>query len=35
MTIETPRGETVDPHGLTVDATRKIGRAQLTLLRLS
>jgi 16S rRNA (guanine966-N2)-methyltransferase len=35
MSVETARGETVDPHGLIVEATRKIGRAQLTLLRLS
>ena len=33
MSVETARSDTVDPLGLEVDATRKIGRARLTLLR--
>ncbi|HKX91416.1 MAG TPA: 16S rRNA (guanine(966)-N(2))-methyltransferase RsmD [Sphingomicrobium sp.] len=33
MAVETSRGEAVDPHGLMIDATRVVGRAQLTILR--
>jgi 16S rRNA (guanine966-N2)-methyltransferase len=33
MAVETARGETVDPAGWTIDATRDVGRAKLTLLR--
>ena len=33
LSVETSRGETVDPLELDVDATREIGRARLTLLR--
>jgi 16S rRNA (guanine966-N2)-methyltransferase len=33
MSVETSRQDSVDARGLTVDATREIGRARLTLLR--
>jgi 16S rRNA (guanine966-N2)-methyltransferase len=33
MSVETSRRETVDPAGFTVEATREVGRARLTLLR--
>jgi 16S rRNA (guanine966-N2)-methyltransferase len=33
MAVETARGDAVDPGGWTLDATRDVGRAQLTLLR--
>ena len=33
MSVETSRGDDVDPHGLEIDAVREIGRARLTLLR--
>ena len=33
ISVETARGETLDPGDLLVDATRAVGRAQLTLLR--
>ena len=33
MAVETARDETVDPGPFTLDATRAVGRAQLTLLR--
>jgi 16S rRNA (guanine966-N2)-methyltransferase len=33
MSIETSRDDTVDPRDLTVEATRSVGRARLTLLR--
>jgi len=33
MSIETARGDTVEPGQLLVEATRNVGRAQLTLLR--
>lgn len=35
MSIETCRGDTIDPAALSVEATRDVGRARLTLLRLS
>lgn len=35
MTSETQRNDDVDPQGLTIDATRNVGRARLTLLRRS
>ena len=35
MSIETDRGETVDPLGFTLETTRDIGRARLTPLRRS
>ena len=35
MAVETARGDSVDPGDLTIDATRDVGRAQLTLLRLA
>jgi 16S rRNA (guanine966-N2)-methyltransferase len=35
MSIETGRGETVDPGTLAVETTRDVGRARLTLLKLS
>jgi 16S rRNA (guanine966-N2)-methyltransferase len=35
MSVETARGEAIDPNGLVVEATRDVGRAALTLLRLS
>ena len=33
ISVETARGEALDPGDLLVDATRAVGRAQLTLLR--
>jgi 16S rRNA (guanine966-N2)-methyltransferase len=33
MTVETIRGDSVDPLGLVIEATRDVGRAKLTLLR--
>ena len=33
MAVETARGDTVDPGGWTLDTTRNVGRAKLTLLR--
>ena len=33
MAVETARGDTVDPGSWTIDATRDVGRAKLTLLR--
>jgi 16S rRNA (guanine966-N2)-methyltransferase len=33
LSVETSRDNTVDPCGLTVEATRDVGRAKLTLLR--
>jgi 16S rRNA (guanine966-N2)-methyltransferase len=33
ISIETERGDRVDPHGCTIDAERDVGRARLTLLR--
>lgn len=33
MSVETARGDSVDPLGLVIEATRDIGRARLTLLR--
>jgi 16S rRNA (guanine966-N2)-methyltransferase len=35
LSVETSRDDTVDPLGLTFDATRDVGRATLTLLRRS
>jgi len=35
MSVETSRNDTVDPAELTIEATRDVGRARLTLLRLS
>jgi 16S rRNA (guanine966-N2)-methyltransferase len=35
MSVETSRGETVDPAGLEMNVEREIGRARLTLLRRS
>jgi 16S rRNA (guanine966-N2)-methyltransferase len=35
MSVETSRGERVEPCGLTLEATRDVGRAHLTLLRRS
>jgi 16S rRNA (guanine966-N2)-methyltransferase len=35
MSVETGRGDTLDPAALSVEATRDVGRARLTLLRLS
>jgi len=35
MSVETSRDEEVDPAGFTVEATRDVGRARLTLLRFS
>lgn len=34
LSVETVRGDAVDPASLETDATRDIGRARLTLLRL-
>jgi 16S rRNA (guanine966-N2)-methyltransferase len=34
MSVETSRSDAVDPGGLLVEATRDVGRARLTLLRL-
>ena len=33
MALETARDDAVDPGGWTIDATRDVGRAKLTLLR--
>ena len=33
LSVETERGEAVDPQGLLVDVTREVGKARLTLLR--
>lgn len=33
LSVETSRGEAVDPAGLALDATRDVGPARLTLLR--
>ena len=33
MSVETGRGDAVDPAGFTIDVVREIGRARLTLLR--
>jgi 16S rRNA (guanine966-N2)-methyltransferase len=33
MSIETSRGDQVDPHGLLVDTAKDVGRERLTLLR--
>lgn len=33
MSVETSRGDAVDPNGVQIDLVREIGRAQLTLLR--
>ncbi len=33
LSVETSRDDRVDPRGLTLDATRDVGRARLTLLR--
>jgi 16S rRNA (guanine966-N2)-methyltransferase len=33
LSVETSRDNTVDPRGLTIEATRDVGRAKLTLLR--
>lgn len=33
MSIETGRGEAIDPDGLILDTAREVGRARLTLLR--
>ena len=33
MAVETARGDSIDPGGWTIDATRDVGRARLTLLR--
>jgi 16S rRNA (guanine966-N2)-methyltransferase len=33
ISIETERGDRVDPHGCTIEAERDVGRARLTLLR--
>ena len=33
MSVETSRGDSVDPCGLVVDSIRAVGRARLTLLR--
>ena len=35
MSVETDRTDTVDPLSLTIEATRDVGRARLSLLRLS
>jgi len=35
LSVETSRSDNVDPLGLTLEATRDVGRARLTLLRLS
>lgn len=35
MSVETSRGDEVDPRGFTIEATRNVGRARLTLLRRS
>jgi 16S rRNA (guanine966-N2)-methyltransferase len=33
MSVETPRGDAVEPGAFTLEATRDVGRARLTLLR--
>ena len=33
MSVETARGDTIGPGAWTIDATRNVGRAKLTLLR--
>lgn len=33
MSVETSRGDAVDPGGFTIDTERDVGRARLTLLR--
>jgi 16S rRNA (guanine966-N2)-methyltransferase len=33
MSVETSRGDVVDPYGLAIDSARDVGRARLTLLR--
>ena len=33
MSVETSRADTIDPDGFTVEVTRDVGRARLTLLR--
>ena len=33
MSVETAQGDDVDPAGLVIDAIRKFGRSQITLLR--
>ena len=33
LSVETERGEAVDPQGLVADVTRDVGKARLTLLR--
>jgi 16S rRNA (guanine966-N2)-methyltransferase len=33
MSVETSRGDTVDPAGFTIEAVRDVGRARLILLR--
>ena len=35
LSVETSRDDAVDPGGLTIEATRNVGRARLTLLRLA
>jgi 16S rRNA (guanine966-N2)-methyltransferase len=35
LSVETERGETVEPQGLVVEVTRQVGKARLTLLRRS
>jgi 16S rRNA (guanine966-N2)-methyltransferase len=35
LSVETARSESVEPLGLTLEATRDVGRARLTLLRRS
>ena len=35
MSVESARGDAVDPGSLTIDAERTVGRARLTLLRRS
>jgi len=33
MSVETIRNDSIEPHGLSIEATRDVGRARLTLLR--
>ena len=33
MSVETSRGDALDPGSLNIEATRDVGRARLTLLR--
>ena len=35
MSVETSRDDVIEPAGLTVDATRDVGRARITLLRFA